>query len=267
MITMKMDDADFNYQLKRYALAKKISFAKAIKQQGRLVAVNLAFQTQPLGDGGKAKAQGEGSARRDIDRVYKSGKQTTGVIKKSGTSNGKTSTQNAEQAGRAFARYVLKGQNDAATTILQRLNIPKYHNTIVKPMDAGSAHKASRYGARRVVPKNTFIKVSVPREAQIDSYVKQITHRVGIAKAGWADCAKQLGGSRGIPQWVTRHAGKRAKGSVVDNSEASAGEQYVTMTNQVPWIDKCLNAGQIQRALDIQKDKMTKAIEIALSKA
>ena len=266
MITMKMDDADFSYQLKRYALAKKISFAKAIKQQGRLVAVNLAFQTQPLGDGGKAKAQGEGSARRDIDRVYKSGKQTTGVIKKSATSNGKTSTQNAEQAGRAFARYVLNGQNDAATTILQRLNIPKYHNTIVKPMDAGSAHKASRYGARRVVPKNTFVKVSVPREAQIDSYVKKITQRVGIAKAGWAHCAKQLGGSRGIPQWVTRHAGKRATGSVVDNSEASS-EQYVTMTNQVPWIDKCLNAGQIQRALDMQKEKMTKAIEIALSKA
>ena len=266
MITMKMDDADFSYQLKRYALAKKISFAKAIKQQGRLVAVNLAFQTQPLGDGGKAKAQGEGSARRDIDRVYKSGKQTTGVIKKSATPNGKTSTQNAEQAGRAFARYVLKGQNDAATTILQRLKIPKYHNTIVKPMDAGSAHKASRYGARRVVPKNTFVKVSVPREAQIDSYVKQITQRVGIAKAGWADCAKQLGGSRGIPQWVTRHAGKRAKGSVVDNSDATS-DQYVTMTNHVPWIDQCLNAGQIQRALDIQKDKMTKAIEIALSKA
>jgi hypothetical protein len=263
---MKMDDADFSYQLKRYALAKKISFAKAIKQQGRLVAVNLAFQTQPLGDSGQAKAQGEGAARRDIDRVYKSGKQTTGVIKKSGTSNGKTLTQNAEQAGRAFARYVLKGQNDAATTILQRLQIPKYHETIVRPMDAGSAHKASRHGARRVVPRNTFVKVSVPREAQIDSYVKQITQRVGIAKAGWAHCAKQLGGSRGIPQWVTRHAGRRATGSVIDNSEA-ASEQYVTMINQVPWIDKCLNAGQIQRALDMQKEKMTKAIEIALSKA
>ena len=266
MITMKMDDADFSYQLKRYALAKKISFATAIKQQGRLVAVNLAFQTQPLGDGGKAKSQGEGAARRDIDRVYKSGKQTTTVIKESATPNGKTSTQNAEQAAKAFAMYVLKGQNDAATTILQRLHIPKYHDTVVKPMDAGSAHKASRHGARRVVPKNTFVKVSVPREAQIDSYVKQITQRVGIAKAGWADCAKQLGGSRGIPQWVTRHAGKRAKGSVVDNSDATS-DQYVTMTNHVPWIDQCLNAGQIQRALDIQKDKMTKAIEIALSKA
>jgi hypothetical protein len=264
---MKMDDVDFSYQLKRYALAKKISFAKAIKQQGRLVAVNLAFQTQPLGDGGKAKSQGECAARRDIDRVYKSGKQTTTVIKESGIPNGKTTTQNAGQAAKAFAMYVLKGQNDAATTILQRLHIPKYHDTVVKPMDAGSAHKASRYGARRGVPRNTFVKVSVAREAQIDSYVKKITQRVGIAKAGWAHCAKQLGGSRGIPQWVTRHAGKRATGSVVDNSEASAGEQYVTMTNQVPWIDKCLNAGQIQRALDMQKEKMTKAIEIALSKA
>jgi hypothetical protein len=264
---MKMDDADFSYQLKRYALAKKISFATAIKQQGRLVALNLAFQTQPFGFDDKARAKGEHATLNDIRLVYKPTKYTQGIIKHSPLPKGKSPTQNAEQAARAFARYVLKGQNDAATTILQRLHIPKYHDTVVKPMDAGSAHKASRYGARRVVPKNTFVKVSVPREAQIDSYVKQITHRVGIAKAGWADCAKQLGGSRGIPQWVTRHAGKRAKGSVVDNSEASADEQYVTMTNQVPWIDKCLNAGQIQRALDIQKDKMTKAIEITLSKA
>jgi hypothetical protein len=134
-------------------------------------------------------------------------------------------------------------------------------------MDAGSAHKASRYGARRRVSRNTFVKVSVPREAQIDSYAKQITQRVGIAKAGWAHCAKQIGGTRDIPQWVTRHAGKRATGSVVDNSEASADQQYVTMENKVPWIDKCLNAGQIQQALDIQREKMTKAIEIALSKA
>ena len=266
MITMEIDQAAFSYQLKRYALAKKISFGKAIKQQGRLVAVNLAFQTQPLGDGAKARSQGEQSAKSDISRVYKTGKETTAVIKRSGISNGKFPTQNAEQAGRAFAAHVLKGQNDAATTILQRLNISKYHDTVVKPMDAGSSHKSARYGARRRVPKNTFVKISVPREVQINSYVKQITQRVGIAKAGWAHCAKQLGGSRGIPQWVTRHAGKRATGSVVDNSEATS-EQYVTMTNQVPWIDKCLNAGQIQRALDIQKEKMTKAIEIALSKA
>lgn len=267
MITMQIDSADFSYQLKRYALAKKISFAKAIKQQGRLVAVNLAFQTQPFGDNNKARAQGEQAAKNDINLVYKTTKYTTGVIKKSPLAKGKYPTQNADQAGRAFARHVLKGQNDAATTILQRLQIPKYHETVVKPMDGGNAHKSARYGARRRVPKNTFVKVSVPRESQIDSYVKQITQKVGIAKAGWAHCAKQLGGSRGISQWVTRHAGKRATGSVVDNSEASSDQQYVTMENKVPWIDKCLNAGQIQRALDIQKDKMTKAIEIALSKA
>ena len=192
-LSIQIDDSEFRSNLRQYALAMQISFAEAIKRQARLVAVNLAFQTQPLGDGGKAKTQGEGAIRQDIDRVYKSGKQTTTVIKESGIPDGKTKTQNAEQAARAFAMYVLKGQNDAATTILQRLHIPKYHDTVVKPMDAGSAHKASRYGQRRRVPKNTFVKVSVPRESQIDSYMKQITQRVGIAKAGWAHCAKQLG--------------------------------------------------------------------------
>ena len=265
MITMEIDQAAFSYQLKRYALAKKISFGKAIKQQGRLVAVNLAFQTQPFGDGSRAKAQGEGAVSRDIKTVLKPAKNTTGVIKRSNTQRGQTKTQNAEQAARVFAGYVLKGQNAKATEILQRLHIPKYFSAVVAPVDA-SKHQSARHGSRRTVPKNQFVSLVVPKEPTLESYVKKISQNVGIAKGGWADCAKKLGGSRGIPGWASRHAGKRAVGSVIDNSEGS-GEQYVTMTNHVPWIDKCLNAGQIQRALDIQKEKMTKAIEIALSKA
>jgi hypothetical protein len=64
---------------------------------------------------------------------------------------------------------------------------------------------------------------------------------------------------------VTRHAGKRAIGLVTDNTNATGDEQYVLMENTVPWIDKCLNGGQLQTALDIQRDKMNKAIEIALA--
>jgi len=266
MITMKMDNADFSYQLKRYALAKKISFAKAIKQQGRLVAVNLAFQTQPFGDGSSAKEKGQGAVSRDIKRVFKPAKNTTGVIKRSDTQPGQTKTQNAEQAARVFAGYVLRGQNAKATEILQRLNIPKYFSAIVAPVD-GAKHQSARHGSRRTVPKNQFVGLVIPKENTLESYVKKIMQNVGIAKGGWADCAKKLGGSRGIPGWASRHAGKRAKGSVLDNSSGTGDDQSVTMTNHVPWIDKCLNAGQIQRALDIQKDKMTKAIEIALSKA
>ena len=51
------------------------------------------------------------------------------------------------------------------------------------------------------------------------------------------------------------------------DSGGNGSNQYVRMTNSVPWIDKCLNAGQIQRALDIQRGKMTNAIKIALTKA
>jgi hypothetical protein len=266
VIKMEIDQAAFSYQLKRYALAKKISFSKAIKQQGRLVAVNLAFQTQPFGDGSSAKEKGQGAVSRDIKRVFKPAKNTTGVIKRSDTQPGQTKTQNAEQAARVFAGYVLRGQNAKATEILQRLNIPKYFSAIVAPVD-GAKHQSARHGSRRTVPKNQFVGLVIPKENTLESYVKKISQNVGIAKGGWADCAKKLGGSRGIPGWASRHAGKRAKGSVLDNSSGTGDDQSVTMTNHVPWIDKCLNAGQIQRALDIQKEKMTKAIEIALSKA
>lgn len=99
------------------------------------------------------------------------------------------------------------------------------------------------------------------------AYINKIIKRVGTAKAGWASCAQQLGGWRGIPGWVTRHAGKAVLGNVYDATGGQGSQQFVRMTNRVPWIDKCLNAGQIRRALDIQRGKMVNAIRIALSKA
>jgi hypothetical protein len=39
------------------------------------------------------------------------------------------------------------------------------------------------------------------------------------------------------------------------------------MTNSVPWIDKCLNQGQMQRAIDIQKQKMISAIGHSMSRS
>ena len=117
------------------------------------------------------------------------------------------------------------------------------------------------------VPKNQFPRLAVTGFNHVQGYINKIKQRVGTAKAGWASCAQQLGGWRGIPGWGTRHALRGNLGSVYDATGGNGSSQYVRMTNNVPWIDKCLNPGQIQRALDIQRSKMTNAIRIALSKA
>ncbi len=262
MIKMSVDDSDFSYQLKRYALARRISFAKAVKQQGRLVAVNLAIQTQPFGTD-KGKALGEGAVQSDLI-------PRKGIFKPLNPfwmGEAKRMQQfDPESFVRRFTdkngNVWLSEQDKILTT---QGAIKSFHQS----MRTGSGRRRTSQAGNRTrdIGRTGAANRGVVDKDNLTNYVKTVQKKVGIAKAGWADCAKQLGGSRGIPGWVTRHAGKKAKGSVQDNSKASGDDQSVTMTNSVPWIDQCLNSGQIQAALDIQREKMVKAIEITLARA
>ena len=264
MITMTINDADFSYQLKRYALAQQISFAKAIKQQGRLVAVNLAFQTQPFGDE-KGRAQGENAVRSDL--IPKQG-SNKGIFKPLNKFWLQEAIRMKQYAPENFVRRFTNKDGQVWLSeedfILTSKGAMKDFHQSMRTRDRKRTTMAGAY--TRDIGRHKAGNRGIVDKDQMMNYVKQVQKKVGIAKAGWADCAKQLGGSRGIPQWVTRHAGKRAAGFVVDKSNAQ-DEQYVQLENKVPWIDKCLNSGQIQRALDIQREKMTKAIEITLRNA
>lgn len=267
-VRVSVDDRAFSASLRRYALAMKMSFAEAILRQARLVAVNLAYQTQPFGLNLSAKQKAEKTIGVEIGRVYKD----VGTVARDVGSAGQMSAdvsrvKSPSQAEAAFVRLVRSGQTAKAQKLLNDLNIHPFFSTEVNKFDQGSRHQTERFGARRKVPKNTFPKLAVTNFNLIRGYINKIKQRVGTAKAGWASCAQQLGGMRGLPAWITRHASQAQLGSVYDATSASGNQQYVIMTNRVPWIDKCLNAGQIQRALDIQRGKMVTAIRIALRKA
>jgi len=87
-----------------------------------------------------------------------------------------------------------------------------------------------------------------------------------MAKGGWASCAQQLGGFGKIPAWVHRHARASVLGEVHDASFQDT-KPFIRITNNVPWIDKCLNQGQMQRAFDIASYKMMQFLRISLDKA
>jgi hypothetical protein len=265
-VFFQIDDREFQSNLRQYALVMKISFAQAIRRQARLVALNLAYQTQPFGDSEASQESGEAAVQTEIDRVYDPVSAVANAIGRSGlTFTSIKRIKTAPQAAAAFVRLVRSGQNQKAKELLNALRIEPYFTTDVGSFDDGKEHQQARFGARRKVSRNTFTKLALTNPVRIKTYISKIIKRVGTAKAGWAHCAKQVGGTRDIPQWVTRHAGKRAIGIVTDNTSNSGNEQYVLMENTVPWIDKCLNGGQLQRALDIQREKMNAAIEIALS--
>ena len=265
-----IDDRELQQALLKFYKTK--TPAQVLRSQARLMAVNLAFQTQPFGGskavGGQqdsARTQGEGAVSRDIRKVIKLPSDIFAEIERQ-----------AIGAGRAFVAMMRKGDFDLARNLLVRLRMPNLLRANIGNMNSG-AYK----GARHPIPSRTRIsKRQEPMlitndRAQVKSFVKEIQKRVGIAKAGWAACAIKLGGTRGrmatnvegneqqaVPAWVKRHAGDRASGTVIDQADNFLLGR-INMINHVPWVSNCLSDQQAQRAIDMQAEKMKRALEHA----
>jgi hypothetical protein len=83
-----------------------------------------------------------------------------------------------------------------------------------------------------------------------------LIQKVGFAKGGWATCAAQLGGTRGIPAWVTRH---KTPGTVIDETESE--NPKITIRNDVNYTSKVLSDSNVQGALRDREAKLTARIE------
>lgn len=276
-VSFKLEDKEFSRSLVRFYRQFSGDLAKIIRAQARLVAVNLVFQTQPFGGSkptpGKqadeqisGKQLGEGAIQRDLNDLYTTPKRVFYLIR-----------EHSVQAAKAFYRLMTERKFLQAQNILDRLQVTGLRGVRVGDFDAGALHRSRL----RPIPGRPRIKTNqkpeliVPDQKAINAYAKEIQKRVGMAKAGWAHCAQQLGGTSGqtstnifgkqqvmVPKWVKRHIANPSLGQVNDQSSARPNA-YVEMTNTVPWINKCLSAGQMQAALDIQREKMEAAIQKA----
>lgn len=253
-VQYQIDDREFKAALLRFYASQKKSWPQVLRAQGRLIAVNLAYQTQPFGNE-SGRSQGEGKTKADILKIYATPGQVYNEIEKQSAASAK-----------AFWGMIQNRRFQTAKTFLSRLGIAKFAEAEIGLMDDGQAHKS----AKPPIPMRPRIKRSqrvvriVANANRLTTYMNRIVKRVGMAKSGWAACAKILGGMRGIPQWVTRHSNKMGNGFVMDFT--SRPSPYLILVNEIPWVDKCLNQGQMQRALDIQTQKMMTAIDIAMSK-
>lgn len=260
-VQYQIDDRDFQKALIRFYASQRKSWPEVIRSQARLVAVNLAIQTQPFGDSSTGKSQGEGAIRRDLNYIFK-------------PLNERSMAFFREVLGGRQVRLQLKRKDGSVwiTDLDEYLSRGrmKYFHQGQRTAGRGNVKNANKKNVTRDIGRHDAHPRGIVSQADFQSYIAKTIKKVGIAKAGWAACAKQLRGSkdtrsraRGVPGWVTRHIDKRAKGDV---SDMTAGKNpYVEMTNLVPWIDKCLSPGQMQRALDIQREKMIKATEYAMA--
>ncbi len=222
----------------------KTSLPAVLHQAGRLCAVSAAFQAQPFGIDEKAQALGVVATTRDIYRVY----ATPGVAWKDIQDKG-------AQAG--FWKAVKTSAWGRAAKILNRAGAV-FKNTPIDNFDGGALHRQSRNNSGRV-PKRLAPAVIVKDPSKLKTYVATEAGKVGFGKGGWASCARALGGTRGIPGWISR---QNAPGTVIENYGATV--MSITMTNQVPYASSILSPAQKQEAVRIAMDKLRASIQIAL---
>lgn len=248
-LEVKAETARLNAAFTQLANATGRSFGSIVLQNSRLIAWNLAHNTQPYGMTLAEKKTGEAAVAHDIGNVYKSAAAIFELLKRED-----------EKLAKAWYKLVKDGGYGQAEKLLRTFKTLRDRNApIFSPLDP-SFHDDSR-NRRGRVSRHRAAQI-VPDGKQIKAYIKQRQQLVGFGKAGWITAGNQLGKVTRVPGWITRHVGK-APGSAIDNTKGI--DPHVTLSNDVRYISSILPASQIAEALRIQREKMESHIEHVLA--
>lgn len=243
-IGVKVNTSSSDALFKKMGWTLKNSVPGYLRQEARLVAVSLAIQTQPFGSSATSQAVGQVAVSRDIYRVY----ATPGTVYKDIANQG---------AASGFWKAVKSSAWDRAAQIVQRAS-GSFKSTPISGFDGGAQHKSLRNNQGRI-PESQKPVMIVRNPSAIKTYVSAEQKKVGFGKGGWAACARALGGTRGIPGWVSR---QNSPGTVIENYKAERSS--VVMTNEVPYASEILSPSQKQEAINVALDRLRKSILAAL---
>jgi hypothetical protein len=231
-----------------------------MKQEGRLLCVELAKYTQPFGTDDKARELGETAVKGDL---LGGGRGRWDGVKRAGLfyviPDGLAAQFRFEKVGgrvRLFARKdgkifgcdVNKLKYSASITELEAF----HHASKNKDGSYGSAAATATLDNGRW----KFIQKWVIKKSQFDALLKLLISKVGYAKSGWATCAEKLGGTRGIQKWVTKHS---APGTVID--ETNSEQPKLTIRNDINYTSQVLSESGAKGALRDREIKLTSRIE------
>jgi hypothetical protein len=244
-----IEDEVFQVNLIKWAQKKRLTFAVAVRRAGRIAAVNYAKHTQPFGLDDHARQLGEAAVARDIRRVFAPAWYVFKAIR----------DQDGQLAD-AFWYFYSIGQRRRAQQILEVSGIARGLATLpIEPLDP-KRHQSLRNRRGRIPPTQGFVSIpSNPKK--LATYIVKEQRMVGFCKAGYAVAARALGGTRGIPQWVTRH--REAPGSVLDAAE-SPTDPHVIIQNRVSYASQCIREDDKVKALQDTRDNLVKFLELQL---
>jgi hypothetical protein len=246
-VTTHVPDAAFQKALLLFGAYKFKKLPGVILAQARLAAVNLAHATQPYGKGADAQFKGKNAVRRDLNRVF-IGAERVSEIARTGAANG-------NDAARRLSAAIDSRNAEAVRTQWQILSGKPI---VVENAPNRGWHQSQRDKRGRV--RRSAKPMIVMSESALRAYRLTKERLVGFAKSGWATCARKLGGTRGVPGWVSRNQGP----GNVQNLTADRDYPRVILTNSVRYIDQACRPDQISEALRMQREKMEKSLQISL---
>lgn len=226
---------------RRRAVQMERTLPTLMRRAGRLCAVSLATQTQPFGVGANAQQLGQVAVIRDIRKVYALPSDAFPLF-----------GSKFEAAG--FWKLIQAKDWAGATAILHR-DCRQFSGLEIRPFDGGQAHRANRVHGRVKANQTPVYVVQDP--AELKDYINREIAQVGFAKAGWAICALALGGTSGLPDWITKH---KAPGRAEQRN--SPGLSEVVLVNQVTYASEVLSESQKRVAVEIAMDRLFKALVI-----
>jgi hypothetical protein len=258
----------FEQIMKDYAEIREVTIPDAVSVSARLLCVELARRTQPFGDDNKARETGEKAITGDLigrkRRVGIFGAIGPAMTEAGGYSWYKTGDNVRLFVGKdgfAYGTEKTMFRPDASTSEMRAFHKKNFVN--------GKASSAGSY-TRNIGRWKFLDKMFVSKET-LDDYIKSTIKKVGIAKAGWANCALQLKKinkgklTADIPPWVIRHTADFKNGKTEDLTSDPKNPRVI-MTNATPWASSVITESEKHTAIGFVTSKMKKQIEYALKK-
>jgi len=225
--------------------------ARELRKSGRSLAVRLANETQPYGLGATARKKGENAVLKDIALITKplSRYWMDEAIRMKKLDPASFKRRFVNKDGKAWLE-----EEDVE---LNSSTIKRFHQSMRNKGD-GRTRRAGQGDLN--IGRHTAANRGFILQVEQQTYIKETQKKVGIAKAAWAQCAAKLGGFDSvtgvgkIQEWLQKLISKYGKGAVILTDE------YVKLTNTIPWIGRALTRAALRKSLDIQRETLAKSV-------
>lgn len=266
-VTVRMDDREFERKLREYAAAQGMKTGEVVRQQARLISVELSKNTQPWGNRPADRQKGIDAIRADMTGGGDVQKALL-VINQPYYGQGRQRKGGRRRRSRSNTVFLFAKDKKAYGVERERYMVTASAANVRKIARANRNRRTGRIPRRRrQVQKQVgnfhYLDQYVAKPQAVRGAVNQSGKMVGFGKAVWASAAARLGGTRGIPAWVTRHVG-RAPVTIIDNSHQDTDPHVYISPYDLDYIGRILKGDAVRNAVRVQRNKMTTAIRKSL---